>query len=65
MIHFLDSLRELSGKKPIGIRLCISDKKEFREICHAIRKTQLIPDFIVVEGSFEVTALLFIKEFIQ
>jgi hypothetical protein len=53
MIHFLDSLRELSGKKPIGIRLRISDKKEFREICHAIGKTQLIPDFIVVEGSFE------------
>ena len=53
MIHFLDFLREMSGGKPIGIRLCISDKKEFHEICHAIRKTQLIPDFIVVEGSFE------------
>lgn len=53
MIHFLDSLRELSGGKPIGIRLCISDKKDFHEICHAIGKTQLIPDFIVVEGSFE------------
>ena len=53
MIHFLDFLRELSGGKPIGIRLCIGDKKEFHEICHAIRKTQLIPDFIVVEGSFE------------
>jgi glutamate synthase-like protein len=55
MMHFLDSLRELSGKKPIGIRLRINDKKEFREICHAIGKTQLIPDFIVVEGSFEST----------
>jgi len=53
MIHFQDFLRELSGRKPIGIRLCISDQKEFHEICHAIRKTQLVPDFIVVEGSFE------------
>jgi len=53
MIHFLDFFRELSGRKPIGIRLCISDQKEFHEICHAIRKTQLVPDFIVVEGSFE------------
>jgi len=53
MIHFLDFLRELSRGKPIGIRLCISDKKDFHEVCHAIRKTQLIPDFIVVEGSFE------------
>jgi len=58
MIHFLDSLRELSGKKPIGIRLRIHDKKEFREICHAIGKTQLVPDFIVVEGSFENTSIV-------
>ena len=76
MIHFLDSLRELSGKKPIGIRLCIRDKKDFREICHAICKTQLIPDFIVVEGSFEFIsavhkemplyeALLFVSQTLQ
>jgi hypothetical protein len=58
MIHFLDSLRELSGKKPIGIRLRISDKRKFREICHAIGKTQLVPDFIVVEGSFESTSIV-------
>ena len=51
MIHFLDSLRRLSGGKPIGIRLCINDKKEFYQICYAIRKTQFVPDFIVVEGS--------------
>ena len=53
MIHFLNNLRELSGGKPVGIRLCISDKKEFYQICYAIQKTQLIPDFMVVEGSFE------------
>lgn len=51
MVHFLDSLRKLSGGKPIGIRLCINDKKEFYQICYAIRKTQFVPDFIVVEGS--------------
>ena len=51
MIHFLDNLRKLSGGKPIGIRLCIKDKKEFFQICYAIRKTQFIPDFIVVEAS--------------
>ena len=58
MIHFLNNLRELSGGKPIGIRLCINDKKEFYQICHAVRKTQLIPDFIVVEGSFESTGIV-------
>jgi len=58
MIHFLNNLRELSGGKPIGMRLCINDKKEFYQICHAVRKTQLIPDFIVVEGSFESTGIV-------
>ena len=58
MIHFLNSLRELSGGKPIGIRLCINDKKEFYQICYAVRKTQIIPDFIVVEGSFESTGIV-------
>ena len=53
MIHFLNSLRELSGGKPIGIRLCINGKKEFHQICYAIRKAHIIPDFITVEGSYE------------
>ena len=51
MVHFLDSLRKLCGGKPIGIRLCINDKKEFYQICYAIQKTRFVPDFIVVEGS--------------
>jgi hypothetical protein len=49
MLHFTDTLREFSNGKPVGIKLCI-DKKEFHEICYSIRKTGLIPDFIVVEG---------------
>ncbi len=49
MAIFLDSLRELSGKKPVGIRLCITDKKEFHEICYAFRKTGILPDYIAVE----------------
>lgn len=49
MAIFLDSLRQLSGKKPVGIRLCITDKKEFHEICYAFCKTAIFPDFITVE----------------
>ena len=49
MVIFLDSLRQLSGKKPIGIRLCITDKKAFHEICYAFRKTGIIPDYLVIE----------------
>lgn len=51
LVHFIESLRELSAGKPIGIRLSIIDKKEFHQICCAIRKTQINPDFIVVEGA--------------
>ncbi|HEV8082013.1 MAG TPA: glutamate synthase-related protein [Chitinophagaceae bacterium] len=50
MVIFLDSLRQLSGKKPLGISLSITDKKEFHEMCYAFCKTHIVPDFIVVEG---------------
>ena len=53
MVHFLNSLRDLSGGKPVGIRLCINNKKEFHQICYAICKTKIIPDFIVVDGCNE------------
>lgn len=53
MVHFLSSLRDLSGGKPIGIRLCINNKEEFHQICYAICKTKVIPDFIVVDGCSE------------
>lgn len=51
MIHFLDTLRKLSGGKPIGIRISIRNKKKFYQICHAIMKSGISPDFIVVEGA--------------
>lgn len=50
MAIFLDSLRQLSDKKPVGISLSIRDKKEFHEMCYAFCKTHIVPDFIVVEG---------------
>ena len=49
MVIFLDSLRQLSGKKPVGIHLRITDKKEFHEMCYAFCKTHIVPDFIVIE----------------
>jgi glutamate synthase domain-containing protein 2 len=51
MLLFMEQLRELSDGKPVGFKLCIGSKKEFYGICHAIRKTGIIPDFIVVDGS--------------
>lgn len=51
LIHFLGSLRNLSGGKPIGIKLCIGDKQQFVDICNAISVTTIIPDFIAIDGS--------------
>lgn len=51
MLIFIQSLRELSYGKPVGFKLCIGNKKEFHEICHAMRYTGIIPDFITIDGS--------------
>lgn len=53
MAMFVDSLRHLSAGKPVGIRLSITGKKAFHEICYAFRKTGIIPDYIVVEDGNE------------
>ncbi|RYZ30838.1 MAG: FMN-binding glutamate synthase family protein [Chitinophagaceae bacterium] len=51
MIRFLHLLRELSEGKPVGFKICIGDKQEFIDICHAISSTGIIPDFISVDGA--------------
>lgn len=51
LVLFLEKLRILSGGKPVGFKLCIGNKKEFYEICHHIRQTGIIPDFITIDGS--------------
>ncbi|HET6721364.1 MAG TPA: FMN-binding glutamate synthase family protein, partial [Chitinophagaceae bacterium] len=50
LVQFLQLLRELSGGKPVGFKLCIGDKQEFIDICNAIKLTGCIPDFITVDG---------------
>jgi len=51
MIRFLHRLRDLSEGKPVGFKICIGDKQEFIDICHAISSTGIIPDFISVDGA--------------
>jgi glutamate synthase domain-containing protein 2 len=50
LLDFLAQLRELSGGKPVGFKLCIGNKREFLCICKAIQKTGIVPDFITVDG---------------
>ena len=51
LIDFICRLRELSGGKPVGIKLCIGHPWEWFGIAKAIRDTGRGPDFIVVDGS--------------
>ncbi len=50
MLHFIKQLRELSGGKPVGFKLCIGIKREFIEICEAMIKTGIKPDYIAIDG---------------
>jgi len=51
LLLFLDRLRELSNGKPVGFKLCVGSKDEFREICQEMVNTGSIPDFITVDGA--------------
>jgi glutamate synthase domain-containing protein 2 len=50
LLRFVKRLRELSGGKPVGFKLCIGSKNEFIKICEAMLETGLKPDFITVDG---------------
>ena len=51
MLEFIEELRELSGGKPVGFKLCVGSRSEFIAICKAMAETGKHPDFITVDGS--------------
>ena len=51
MMHFIARLRELSGGKPTGFKLCIGHPWEWFAIVKAMLETGITPDFIVVDGA--------------
>ncbi len=50
LLEFVKQLRDLSGGKPIGFKLCVGKRREFLAICKAMVKTGITPDFITVDG---------------
>ncbi len=50
MMHFIAQLRELSGGKPVGFKLCLGHRREFMCMVKAMLETGILPDFIVVDG---------------
>ena len=51
MMYFVKQLRDLSGGKPVGFKLCIGHPWEWFGIVKAMLETNIYPDFIVVDGS--------------
>lgn len=50
LCKWIKELRDLSGGKPIGFKICVGKKSEFTDICLAMIETGIKPDFIVVDG---------------
>jgi glutamate synthase domain-containing protein 2 len=51
LLLFITRLRELSGGKPVGIKLCVGHPAEWFSVVKAMLETGHTPDFIVVDGS--------------
>ncbi|RMH43628.1 MAG: FMN-binding glutamate synthase family protein [Deltaproteobacteria bacterium] len=51
LLEFVERLRQLSGGKPVGFKLCVGDRVQFLAICKAMLATGITPDFITVDGA--------------
>ena len=51
MLEFIERLRQLSGGKPTGFKLCIGHPWEWFAMVKAMLATGITPDFIVVDGA--------------
>ena len=51
LIRFVQRLRRLAGGKPVGIKLCVSTRREVLAMCKAMVAEDSAPDFVVVDGS--------------
>jgi glutamate synthase domain-containing protein 2 len=50
LLEFVQDLRERSGGKPVGFKLCVGKRREFLSIVKAMIETGIRPDFITVDG---------------
>lgn len=51
LLQFIKQLRDASGGKPVGFKLCIGNHHEFLAIVKAMLQTGITPDFITVDGA--------------
>src|SRR5690606_27694304 len=51
LLEFVARLRELSGGKPIGIKLCVGRPRDFFALCKAMQQTGIVPDYVNIDGA--------------
>lgn len=51
LLEFVQTLRTASGGKPVGFKLCFGKRTEFLAIVKAMLETQILPDFITIDGA--------------
>ncbi len=51
MLEFAARMRELSGGKPVGFKLCVGQPHEVMAIMKGMLETGIYPEFIVVDGA--------------
>jgi glutamate synthase domain-containing protein 2 len=51
LVHFVAHMRNLSGGKPAGFKLCVGSRADFLAICKAMVEEGVAPDFIIVDGA--------------
>ena len=51
LLEFVAKLREASGGKPVGFKLCVGSVRELFAIAKAMAETKLLPDFVTVDGA--------------
>ncbi|WP_081416796.1 FMN-binding glutamate synthase family protein [Arthrobacter castelli] len=51
LLRFVQQMRDLSNGKPVGFKLCIGSRVDVLAMCKAMLEEEILPDFIVVDGS--------------
>lgn len=51
LLEFIKKLRELSGGKPVGFKLCVGEIDEIKKVFKEMEATGILPDFINVDGA--------------
>lgn len=51
LIEFIAEMRELSGGKPTGFKLCVTSREDVLAMCKAMLEVGTAPDFIIVDGA--------------